>query len=107
MDSGSCVCNLGYYEGGSTVCSVCPYQCSNCTTGPTCLSCPPSSQRTLTLGDCICDAGYYDNGNTTECQACFEQCLECSTYSVCTDCDNVTHHRVLYVDDCICDSGYF
>lgn len=26
---------------------------------------------------------------------------------MCTDCDNITNHRVLYADDCVCETGYF
>lgn len=58
-ESNSCLCVEGFYEDadGDVECEACSITCDTCISSSECLTCPASSHRTLTGGNCTCDVG--------------------------------------------------
>jgi hypothetical protein len=63
LTSNVCVCAVGYYDNGATICAGCSYTCLACDSSG-CLTCNATAKRTKTGTSCLCQQGFYDNGST-------------------------------------------
>lgn len=101
-----------YDDGSSNLCQSCDISCQTCDTANECLTCPPTSHRTLDTTDktCPCDENWYSTGVET-CAACDYTCKTCLGLSAnCTDCDSTyLRSKIASGSDhsCPCNLGYY
>ena len=113
LATGTCPCNNGYYDdGSSSQCQPCFVTCRTCN-GPSstdCTGCRAADPRALNspTGQCLCMVGFYDFNNS--CVACHYTCLNCTTNTptACLNCD-ASRFRTFNsaTGTCPCNNGYF
>lgn len=105
-----CKCSAGYLEPS---CSVCSYQCQQCTTtADNCVSCNGLNFRYYQLnnvtnkGDCLCYDGYYSDNINSLCLQCHYSCKTCTSSTACLSCPT---NRQFDVNNqyCECVSQYY
>lgn len=106
-----CVCKATFWNNASNaVCLSCHASCQTCSNSSStaCLTCPPSSFRTLIAGSCGCNQYYFDD-STAICKDCNYACATCSNTVNCTACDSATNHRYLSTatNECLCSTGFY
>ncbi|KAL4442365.1 hypothetical protein ABPG74_005706 [Tetrahymena malaccensis] len=72
--------NMNTIQIWTTTGMSCPYYCI-CSSGFSCTSCPPNSNRSQQLdqnNQCPCNAGFYNDGVNTVCKNCDSSCYTCN-----------------------------
>jgi cysteine-rich repeat protein len=103
----NCLCDLGYYDTGATVCASCNYSCATCTVGTACTSC--TTTRTLASGQCQCNDGYAVTGASicVSCSILILGCLNCTSPTACMACDVVHNFVLSSYGNCECSYGNY
>jgi proprotein convertase subtilisin/kexin type 5 len=103
----SCLCNPGFYEGGTAVCLTCSTSCFTCvSTASTCTSCHNTTARFQAGNTCFCSPGYVDVFLNGSCSLCHYSCVTCSSV-LATGCSSCPTGRTLTSGSCLCPSGSF
>lgn len=105
----ACLCQNGYFDDGSLVCSLCDPKCETCASSSTnCLSCNASQLTVLSGNICVCMVGAYTDPIQGLCVACHFSCSNCSSAgsSSCLTCFS-TSNRHLTGSSCACNNGFF
>ena len=105
--SATCPCIDKYFDNSVSTCAQCHYSCGKCTAGSTaseCTFCATTVFRTLTSGQCLCDAGYYDDGTNYLCATCNYKCATCATSP--TNCDTCGNNRGS-APACLCSDKFY
>ena len=105
--TGSCICQIGYYEVGVLICSPCSQYCLTCSIISTnCTSCDSvtNKRQSATNNVCACMNGFYESGATI-CPICQTPCLTCSLLP--NNCTSCSSDRTISSNVCYCNFGTF
>ena len=116
--SGTCLCNVGFYDADSTDamnCTACDATCATCSVGATasdCDSCVDSNASTASSpGACTCNSGYndIDAGAGITCSGCHLSWATCSdtTINGCDTCLDPQASIATAPGPCLCNDGYY
>jgi proprotein convertase subtilisin/kexin type 5 len=86
LNSGRCLCQIGYYDNFAQKCLQCSYNCTVCSAPNMCSSCRNGFELIKTLCISLCDIRFVRDSSNTSCIPCPYDCLSCDNNSNCLTC---------------------